>query len=558
MTAKYYIALTDYGAELIAKAHQESSIALAYLVIGDANGIPYDPLDKKNLTSLINQCAQVPIQTVEIIDTVTRVTATVNSEIGGFNIHEIGLTDSSGKLVYIGNYHGAYKPVITDGGSGELEIVIDIKTNTSTNVLIQIDPNIVTANKKWVEKEVAKLELKFNSLVEAIYHVESWHGSNKKDYDPSLFLEPLFGYRTSWMIWPYIPAGVESVNDPLGTISELQIGNSSRQASSTRIWQRLPDGSSPPSYTLTVNKSIANEGDEVIFTLITTGLNAGTPVDWTITGLGIKEDDFFPRILSGQFVVDTEGKAVHSIQITEDNKTEGDENLVFSLKYIKNKQVSVLIKDTSKYPEGSSVYYEGTHQIEILPNQTVKFHLHGPCGGGGGSIYSGTGTEPDGQNAGDVSCTIGTSTLIAGGGKAGTGGVWGNGSSYTEGKPGTGGITSVNDPEAIFDELEITNGIDAILYSRWETQKGASALPAIIGQMSGGGNGAVGIGDERHSFGGAAGSGARIRAMFTNTTEEKILASIDIGKLGEGWKSWGNKATDGGIGFAIVEIFNPD
>ena len=70
--------------------------------------------------------------------------------------------------------------------------------------------------------------------------------------------------------------------------------------------------------------------------------------------------------------------------------------------------------------------------------------------------------------------------------------------------------------------------------------------------MNGGGNGATGIGDERWSFGGGGGSGGRLKAKFTNTTEEVITFNLIVGSKGQGWKNGGNSGGDGGIGFAIV------
>lgn len=150
MTAKYYVTLTDYGATLVAQAHDVASIALNQMVIGDADGIPYDPIDQKGRTALVNQKASVPVQSVVINGAVTTVTATITANIGGFNLHEIGLKDSTGQLVYIGNYHGGYKPIIAEGAGGELTIVIDITSESGKEALIEIDQNVVTANKEWV------------------------------------------------------------------------------------------------------------------------------------------------------------------------------------------------------------------------------------------------------------------------------------------------------------------------------------------------------------------------------------------------------------------------
>lgn len=168
MTAKYYVTLTDYGATQVAQAHDVASITLSQMVIGDANGIPYDPVDQKSRTSLVNQRATVPVQSVVINGAVTKVTATIPANIGGFNLHEIGLKDSTGQLVYIGNYHGGYKPVIAEGAGGELTIVIDITAESGKAALIEIDPNVVTANKDWVLNKINELSQSLNVLITAL------------------------------------------------------------------------------------------------------------------------------------------------------------------------------------------------------------------------------------------------------------------------------------------------------------------------------------------------------------------------------------------------------
>lgn len=174
MAAKYYVTLTDFGATQIAQAHDVASITLSQLVIGDANGIPYDPITQKSRTALINQRASVPVQSVEINGAVTTVTATIEANVGGFNLHEIGLKDNAGKLIYIGNYHGGYKPAIAEGAGGELTISIDITAESGKDALISIDPNLVTANKDWVIAEI-------NSLSEALNNLINQLNNNKYD-----------------------------------------------------------------------------------------------------------------------------------------------------------------------------------------------------------------------------------------------------------------------------------------------------------------------------------------------------------------------------------------
>ena len=156
MAAKYYLTLTDYGSTQIAQAHEQSPIQLQNLVIGDANDVPYDPITGVNRTTLVNQKASVPIQDIQIIDDFIRVTATFGTSVGGFNIHEIGLTDETGQLVYIGNYHGGYKPILEDGAGGQLTLTIDIKGTPANNISLTVDENINTATQAWVNQQLEK------------------------------------------------------------------------------------------------------------------------------------------------------------------------------------------------------------------------------------------------------------------------------------------------------------------------------------------------------------------------------------------------------------------
>lgn len=292
-----------------------------------------------------------------------------------------------------------------------------------------------------------------------------------------------------------------------------------------------------------------NEGEQVTFSLETTGLPEGTKVDWAITG--VQSNDVTPSSLSGQFVIGADGKATYTLTAVADQKTEVNETLKFALSYIPNKFVNVLVMDTSKYPEGLQTYYEGTHAIEVQPNQIITFDMYGAGGGGGGSVYTPAYTPPNGTDGGNVVLTYLANTLIAGGGKKGTGGAWGNGSSFSNGTAGAGGANTVT-ADSSFEVLINQNGNNSVIVDRYSTQKGGAAIASSIGAINGGGDGAVGIGDERWSYGGGGGSGGRLKVKYMNTTEEVITFNLIVGARGQGWKNGGNSGQDGGIGFAIV------
>lgn len=174
MAAKYYVTLTEYGSSLIEQTHDGGTIELKDMVIGDANGVPYLPFDNKHLTALVHQVASVPINEVKIIHGGVRISALIPASMGGFDIHEIGFTDITGKLVYLGNYHGAHKPVISDGGGGDLEIVADVKVSASKEVTVTTDPSILTANKAWVQTQLDELRNSLNPFLARTGSIELW------------------------------------------------------------------------------------------------------------------------------------------------------------------------------------------------------------------------------------------------------------------------------------------------------------------------------------------------------------------------------------------------
>ena len=171
--ANYYILLTDYGKQVIANAHTATPIQLVSVVLGDANNQPYLPESRLGETGLVHETARVPVTRVKIVDdTTVEVTAIVASNIGGFNIHEVGILDAKGKLVYVGNFHGGYRPLLTEGAGGDMELVFSITANNLAQVLIEVDPTVVTASKAWVNSTIIKqftdFQALFNSWQEAV------------------------------------------------------------------------------------------------------------------------------------------------------------------------------------------------------------------------------------------------------------------------------------------------------------------------------------------------------------------------------------------------------
>ena len=102
------------------------------------------------------------------------------------------------------------------------------------------------------------------------------------------------------------------------------------------------------SYELTVDKTNVNEGDIVIFSLNTYGLEDGTQIPYTISGSNITPADLNVNSLKDSFFI-VGGTSLVQFFINEDVTTEGTETFTLSLDNGKGSE-SVNIIDTSREP----------------------------------------------------------------------------------------------------------------------------------------------------------------------------------------------------------------
>ena len=347
MAIQFY--LTDAGrAAGLDAENLDLHVSLSHIAVGTGK---YNAATAANTkTALTNELARYPLNGggVETISHTLRFVVNIESAITA-DIFELGLYTDTGVLFAVAAITGNIPLVqlvtnivtiltigitFADIDVSTVQIVMDANSPVSVALMNQhlghADPH-----PQYPLKSV---------LADAIFHVGYRLMTGNSSYNPAIALKPLFGYETTWYLWPYVPAGVANTSAALGQIIPLTAGNDT-QAATTRIWERLPDGASPPTYTLTASQNSVDEGEQVTFNLTTTGIAQGTAVAWNITG--IQSADISPNALTGQFVVGADGKASKTITIVADEVTEGTETLKFALTYISNKFVNVTISDTS-------------------------------------------------------------------------------------------------------------------------------------------------------------------------------------------------------------------
>jgi len=85
-----------------------------------------------------------------------------------------------------------------------------------------------------------------------------------------------------------------------------------------------------PTYAVSSDKLIYDEGETIVYTITTTNVSDGTNFSYQLFGSGITASDFISRSLSGTFTIYSNTATVN-IQIEDDTDIEGDETLRFSI-----------------------------------------------------------------------------------------------------------------------------------------------------------------------------------------------------------------------------------
>lgn len=226
------------------------------------------------------------------------------------------------------------------------------------------------------------------------------------------------------------------------------------------------------------------------------------------------------------------------------------------------------------------LYYPVIFNTDFVLRNGAKFRLD-LIGGGGAGGNSSWSTDAVGNGANGSSPRVSffkrpnsfsdsnyliTSALVPGG-NGGTGGSWGNGSSFSNGDAGP----QTELPSFNIDDMWANFDWTGTQYSgtwsslvgqgaqsdqdRWGTQKGA--VNGLRPEYGFGGNGAVGIGDERWAYGGAGGAAARLILDMMYKGSEHYAGMMSLNPLinGGGVSNNGsNKGTAGGKGWCNLTI----
>ena len=189
MASTYFTLVTDSGTRKMLEAlNEEKKVNVTQFAVGDGGGRYYTPTTEA--TRLKNEVWRGPVNACYISKdsgNLLIVESVIPSDIGGFTIREMGLYDDTGVLIAICNTPDTQKVKVSDGVVHELDLSMEIALANTESVELIVDPSVVMATKKDVEKLRLEVKTQIENInqttQEQIQEVLSIVGNAEKDMD---------------------------------------------------------------------------------------------------------------------------------------------------------------------------------------------------------------------------------------------------------------------------------------------------------------------------------------------------------------------------------------
>lgn len=145
MTAQYFTVLTNYGTQAFAKALANNQpLRLSSFAVGDGNGQAVTPTADR--TALVKETHRANVSAVSLDPRNNKqiiIELTIPEDVGGFYIREMGVFDSTNKLVAYANAPESFKPTL-ESGSGKVQVLrMILKVSNSQAVTLSIDNSVI-------------------------------------------------------------------------------------------------------------------------------------------------------------------------------------------------------------------------------------------------------------------------------------------------------------------------------------------------------------------------------------------------------------------------------
>lgn len=156
---EFFTILTTVGAAKLANATAlGTTVEISEMAVGDGGGKAVTP--DQSQTSLVHTLRRKPLNSIRIDpDNPNWIVCeqVLPPDIGGWTIREVGLFDSAGDLIAVGNFPETYKPLLSEGSGRTQTIRIILEVSSASSVELKVDPSVVLATREYVNQQDASI-----------------------------------------------------------------------------------------------------------------------------------------------------------------------------------------------------------------------------------------------------------------------------------------------------------------------------------------------------------------------------------------------------------------
>ncbi len=205
---EYFAILTNKGTEKMAAYLQSGKkIEIAFVSVGDGNG--QIPMPDPARTALVNEVWRGPAQTVldQANKNVIKATSVIPTDVGGWNVREIGLIDGDGELFAIANAPGYPKISIADGINNDMQVGMRVAVSNRDGIVVTVDGTVIIATMQDIKDHDKDKKAHDGHFEDMTLHVST---DDRENWDNPLLVATVNLNKSGWS---RDPDGVTYIQD---------------------------------------------------------------------------------------------------------------------------------------------------------------------------------------------------------------------------------------------------------------------------------------------------------------------------------------------------------
>lgn len=212
---EYFAILTNKGTEKLAQYLQSGEkLTISWVVVGDGNGSI--PMPDPGRTALVHEVWRGSAQvTGDLVNkNVIKATSVIPTDVGGWNVREIGLIDQDGELFAIANAPGYPKISIADGINNDMCVGMRVAVSNQAGINIKVDGTVIIATIQDIEEHDKNEDSHKGHFKNKEIHVST---DDRENWDNPLIVATVLLESEGW---ERDPEGVTFIQDVTGQLPE--------------------------------------------------------------------------------------------------------------------------------------------------------------------------------------------------------------------------------------------------------------------------------------------------------------------------------------------------